>query len=177
MNCCLYCFIRHSEALLNELSQTALNRVMSQPCWPRRPRQPREKFIKSTWTSSHYPHPSTTGCHLLFLPLSNFASRLLRLLFSRHIPPPPISLFLSLFLVGLCCPQGVWDSFGDSLYVSWPELRRWGSFDGAGIIHPVRWAVQHCHPAAPYTYCMYIDTDTDFLRSKLWNFPITPTRL
>lgn len=106
MNCCLYCFIRHSEALLNELSQTALNRVMSQPCWPRRPRQPREKFIKSTWTSSHYPHPSTTGCHLLFLPLSNFASRLLRLLFSRHIPPLQFLYFSRFFLSASAVPRG-----------------------------------------------------------------------
>lgn len=104
-----------------------------------------------------------------FLPFSNFASRLLRLLFSHPPPPPPQFLYFSrFFLVGLCCPQGVWDSFGDLLYVSWPELQRWGYFDGSGIIHPVRWAVQHWHTAAAaHTYCMYIYADTDFLRSKL----------
>lgn len=66
-----------------------------------------------------------------FLTLSNFPSRLLPLLFSRHFPYFTISLA---FLLGLCCPRGVWDRLGDSLYVplSWPELPSWGSFDGVG---------------------------------------------
>lgn len=108
-------------------------------CWPRRPRQKRarEREVYKKHLNSVQLTLSPSFNHQLsspFLPLFPiFASRLLRLLFFRHIPPPPpISLFLSLFLVSLCCPQGVWDSFGDSLYVSWPELRRWGSFDGAG---------------------------------------------
>lgn len=60
---------------LNELYQTELNRVMSQPGELTQTALSSEREVnKSTWTccSSHYLHPSTTSCHLLFCPSFQF---------------------------------------------------------------------------------------------------------
>lgn len=93
---------------------------------------------KCSWTqcSSCYQFPSTTNSlqffsFLHFSLFFQFPLLAISLLLSRHFPHFSISLP---FLLGPCCPQGVWDSLGDSLYVplSWPELPSWGSFDGVG---------------------------------------------
>lgn len=74
--------------------------------------------------------------YFLFFIFLLFSTFLPLFQFPISVPSPfsslPISLFLSPFLLGLCCPQGVWDRLGDSLYapLSWPELPSWGSFDG-----------------------------------------------
>ena len=106
---------------------------------------PKEYFLNALEpTAAHInssPQPPTIFYFFFFCLLSPLfsslsypplPSRLLLLLFSRHFT------HFSPFLLGLCCPQGVWDGLGDSLYVllSWPELPSWGSFDGVGDYSP-----------------------------------------
>lgn len=79
--------------------------------------------------SSHYLFPTTTN----YLPFSPFSAFPISPLGSVPFSSPHFTISLA-FLLGLCCPRGVRDRLGDSLYVtlSWPELPSWGSFDGVG---------------------------------------------
>lgn len=97
--------------------------------------QPKEHFLSTLEHTAadiiSFPQALTLLPLSTFLSLSNFPSWLLSLLFCHHFPHFSISLP---FLLGPCCPRGVWDRLGGSLYVplSWPELPSWGSFDGVG---------------------------------------------
>lgn len=113
-----------------------------------------------------------------FLSFSNFPPRLLPLLFSRHFPHSSISLP---FLLGPCCPQGVWDRLGDSLYVllSWPELPSWGSFDGVGDYSSCslgRIPLSHSSSSSSIT-CIHRHTDI-LVQAHSWKIraPIFSTR-
>lgn len=112
-------------------------------CWPRLPEAATEHYLlhlspsstgivlKRTWTycSAHYLVPSTTDRLLFFCHFSHPVQ------FPPSAPSPsllpsfsPISLFLSPFLLGPCCPRGVWDAV-----MAWAlELRTlwwcWGLF-------------------------------------------------
>lgn len=96
--CSLISFISHSEAFPklaqpNRAKQTDESTLLTQTASSTEIEVYKKRLNQLTLSPSFNHQLSCT-----FLPFSNFASRLLRLLFSHHTPPPPpISLFLSLF--------------------------------------------------------------------------------
>lgn len=147
-------------------------------CWPRQPRQAREKFMKSSWTccSSHYLHPSTTSCHLLFCP--SFQFRLLASTPSLLPSHSPQFLYFSCSSSSASAvPRG---------YETVLETRCMCHGLSPGDEHPLmvrglfillgRATLSHT-AAASYTYCIYVNTYADFLLSKLQHFSIIATCL